>query len=327
MRSLVSGRSFEALTHANSEFTAGLVELLRRDHFDVVNFEFSHMAPYRSEIHALAGNARFVLDEHNIEYDVLKQTAARESGRARGVYNAVNWRKLKCEEFHAWSTFHGCSVTSEGDRDLLLRDLPGAKVAVVPNAVDLEHFRRPSDAASPEPLSILFFGAINYFPNSDGLRFFLDQIAPHIWARLPGARLRVVGHTPEQLLSLTSEHVEMRGLVPDIRDEISRAAVVIAPLRLGGGTRLKILEAMAMATPVVSTPQGAEGLDVTHGKELLLADSPTDFADEVVRVLQDAPLARRLGEAGRKLVEGSYGWSASIERLEGLYCELGAGTN
>jgi glycosyltransferase involved in cell wall biosynthesis len=135
----------------------------------------------------------------------------------------------------------------------------------------------------------------------------------------------VVGHTPEHLLSLGGPHVEMKGFVPDLRAEIERAAVVIAPLRIGGGTRLKILEAMAMAKPVVSTPQGAEGIEVTDGKELLLAATPAAFADQLVRVLEDAALARRLGEAARSLAERRYGWAASVARLEGLYRELGAG--
>jgi glycosyltransferase involved in cell wall biosynthesis len=207
----------------------------------------------------------------------------------------------------------------------LLRDLPQARVAVVPNAVDLEYFRARPEAPGPEPHSICFFGAINYFPNTDGLQFFLKEIFPLVLARLPGAKLSVVGHTPQDLFQLQSATVDMKGFVPDVRVEVERAAVVIAPLRIGGGTRLKILEAMAMSKPVVSTPQGAEGLDVSDGRELLLADGPAAFADQLVRLLEDAALGRRLGAAARHLVEQRYGWGASAARLEGLYRELGAG--
>jgi glycosyltransferase involved in cell wall biosynthesis len=325
LRSLASRRSFEWLTHVQPEFTARLRELLSREAFDVVNFEFSHMAPYRNLLSGVLGHPIFVLDEHNIEYEILRRTAASELGRVRRIYNAVNWRKLRAEELHAWRTFDGCSVTSAHDRDLLLRDLPRAKVAVVPNAVDLDYFRRSPTAAATEPRTILFFGAINYFPNSDAVTFFLDEIFPKIRARLPNARFKVVGHTPPNLMSLASEHVEMKGFVPDLREEIDRAAVVIAPLRIGGGTRLKILEAMAMSKPVVSTPQGAEGLEVTDGREVLLAQDPAAFADQVVRVLEDPALGGRLGAEARKLVEQRYGWEASVARLEGLYADLGAG--
>lgn len=324
LRSLASRRSFEWLTHVQPAFAARLNEMLARQPYDVVNFEFSHMAPYRQMVSGAAGHPVFVLDEHNIEYEILKRTAASESGRVRRVYNAVNWRKLRGEELHAWRTFDGCSVTSAHDRDLLLRDLPRAKVAVVPNAVDLEHFRMPPNAPPPEPRTILFFGAINYFPNSDAVTFFLDEIFPKIRARIPDARFKVVGHTPANLMSLASAQVEMKGFVPELRDEIVGAAVVIAPLRIGGGTRLKILEAMSMSKPVVSTPQGAEGLEVTDGRDVLLAQEPAAFADQVVRVLEDPALGTRLGAEARKLVEQRYGWEASVTRLEGLYRELGA---
>jgi glycosyltransferase involved in cell wall biosynthesis len=326
LRSLASLRSFEWLTHVNVELTARLREMLSRERYDLLNFEFSHMAPYRALVLPQARGATFVLDEHNIEYEILRRTAGSELGKVRRLYNGLNWRKLRAEELDAWRTFDGVAVTSAHDRDLLLRDLPGAKVEVVPNAVDLEHFRPRPDAEPVQPHSILFFGAINYFPNSDAVKLFLEEIFPRVRARFPGARFKVVGHTPEHLMSLASEHVEMKGFVPDLRVEIERAAVVIAPLRIGGGTRLKILEAMAMGKPVVSTPQGAEGLEVTHDRQLLLAESPAVFADELMRVFDDAALSRRLGEAARKLVEERYGWGASVARLEALYQRLGAGS-
>jgi glycosyltransferase involved in cell wall biosynthesis len=326
LRSLASLRSFEWLTHVNPVFTGKLREMLGRKRYDLVNVEFSHMAPYRALVKDLAGGALWVLDEHNIEYEILRRTASSELGKVRRVYNGINWRKLRAEELEAWRTFDACTVTSAHDRDMLVRDHPPARVVIVPNAVDLEHFRPRPEAEKPEPRTILFFGAINYFPNSDGVKLFIDEIMPRLRPRLPGVKFKVVGHTPEHLMALSSADVEMKGFVPDLRVEIERAAVVVAPLRIGGGTRLKILEAMAMAKPVVSTPQGAEGLEITHARELLLAETPAAFADELVRVLEDQPLAQRLGQAARKLVEARYGWGASVARLEDLYRDLGAGT-
>jgi glycosyltransferase involved in cell wall biosynthesis len=326
LRSLVSRRSFEWLTHVRPEASAQLRALLAGQRFDVVNVEFSHMAPYREGLPRGRGAPLFVLDEHNIEYEILRRTAASESGTVRKVYNGVNWRKLRAEELAAWRSFDACTVTSAHDRDLLLRDLPATRAVIVPNAVDLDYFRARPEAPPAEPLSIIFFGAINYFPNADGLAYFLDEIFPRVRARVPGARLKVVGHTPEHLFARANDFVEMKGFVPDVRVELERAASVIAPLRLGGGTRLKILEAMAMSKPVVSTPQGAEGLDVTDGREVLLANSPAAFADQLVRVLQDAALAQRLGSEARGLVERRYSWSASVAGLEKLYDDLGAGT-
>lgn len=326
LRSLGSRRSFEWFSHVRPEVGDRLRQMLAGKTYDVVNFEFTHMAPYRRRLHLPRRRPVFVLDEHNIEYEILRRTAGGESALSRKIYNAINWRKLRGEELKAWKMFDGCAVTSSHDRDLLLRDLPATRVAIVPNAVDLDYFRARHDAPPPEPQSIVFFGAINYFPNADGLKFFLDQIFPRVLARLPRAKLIVVGHTPPELFALASANIEMKGFVPDVRVEVERAAVAIAPLRIGGGTRLKILEAMAMAKPVVSTPQGAEGLEVTDGRELLLASTADAFADQLIRVLEDAALARRLAEQARRLVEQKYGWAASAARLEGLYYELGAGS-
>lgn len=322
LRSLGSRKSFEWRTHVLPEMEAELRAVLGRNRYDVVNFEFSQMAPYRRVFDGAPGRPAVVLDEHNIEFEILRRTAASETAIGRRIYNSVNWRKLRLEEVSAWRDVDGCAVTSAHDQELLLKELPQTRTAIVPNAVDLDFFKPRPDAPPPEPGSILFFGANNYFPNADGLRFFLNEIFPLVRKALPAAKLKVVGHTPDQLRALANEFVEMKGFVPDLRAEIERAAVVIAPLRVGGGTRLKILEAMAMARPVVSTRQGAEGLDVVDGKQILLADAPEAFAAKVVQVLQDEGLARRLGEAARQLVVSRYGWDASVAQLEALYHDV-----
>lgn len=314
--SLALPKSFEWLSYRVPAMGAALRELTSRERFDVVNFEFMQMAQY---LRAVCRGPVCVLDEHNIEFEILRRTAAGEAGFVRRFYNALDWRKLRAEEIAAWRAFDGCAVTSAQDRGILLRELPHARTAVVPNAVDLAFFHPRPQAPAPEVGSILFFGANNYFPNADALRFFVEEIFPLVRTRIPGARLKIVGHTPDHLLSLAGEHVAIKGYVPDLRPEIESAAVVIAPLRVGGGTRLKILEAMAMARPVVSTALGAEGLEVVDGRDLLLADTPADFSGQVVRLLEDAGLARRLGENARRLVEERYGWAASAARLEELY--------
>jgi glycosyltransferase involved in cell wall biosynthesis len=308
LRSLLSPRSFEWLTHVLPELQAQVRRMLSERRYDVVLFEFTHLAPHRR---GLPDGPLYLLDEHNVEYEILRRTALSETGALRKLYNGVNWRKLRAEEHAAWRSFDGVSVTSTHDRDLVLRDLPRTRVAVVPNAVDLEFFA-PRPDVEPVPGTLLFFGAINYFPNADGLQHFLTSIFPH----LPQARLSVVGHTPESLFALSSERIAMKGFVDDVREEIAKAAVVIAPLRVGGGTRLKILEAMAMGKPIVSTPEGAEGLEVVDGRDVLLAREPREFARKVAQVLAEPGLARTLGANARKLAEDRYGWPASVARLE-----------
>jgi len=265
----------------------------------------------------------FLLDEHNIEYDVVKQTATTADGAFRRAYSAINWPKVQSEEKRAWAGLDGCTLTSSRDEGLLLAHAPATRTAVVPNGVDLEFFK-PSAAPQPEsPTTLLFFGAIDYYPNTDGLLFFTREIFPLLEARVPRVRLSIVGRRPpESIVSLRSARVEVTGAVDDVRPHIERAAVVIVPLRLGGGTRLKILEAMAMGKAIVSTSVGAAGLDVVPERDLLIADTPEAFAHQVSRLLDDPALARRLGRAARQLVAARYGWTASVDRLSSFYGEV-----
>lgn len=321
LRSLASPKSFEWHTHSNRKLTATLRELLARETWDAVTVEFCQMALHREALGPMT-LPPFVLDEHNIEFEILRRTAQSESGAFRKLYNAVNAPKLRAEELRAWKLFDATSVTSAVDEAMLKKEQPEALTAVIPNAVDLEQFV-PS-AQLVEPDSLIFFGAMNYFPNSDGLTFFVREVMPALLKLRPKAKLRVVGHTPDALRKLASDSVEVIGFVPDVRTHIANAAVAIAPLRVGGGTRLKILEAMAMGKAIVSTRLGAEGIDVQHERDCLLADEPAKFAAEIARLLEDAALRTRLGIAARRLAEEQYGWPATARKLEELYERLAA---
>jgi glycosyltransferase involved in cell wall biosynthesis len=171
--------------------------------------------------------------------------------------------------------------------------------------------------AVPEAQSLLFFGALNYYPNESGLGWFLDQVWPLLRKSHPGVTLKVVGqHPPESLKRRRDPGVEIVGAVPDLRPWLSKATATLAPLHVGGGTRLKILEAMAMGRPVVSTRIGAEGIDIADGEQVLLGDTPEAFAAQVRRTLDDAELCRRMGTAARRLVEEKYGWDAAVGVIE-----------
>lgn len=316
--SLASPWSFERLVHHRPAFQAALDALVARERFDVITAEFAQLASYR-----LPHGPRLVLDEHNIEYDVLRRTATADRRLDRKVYNAINYRKLRREEHAAWRRFTGCLTTSARDEAFVRRECPDLPTAVIPNAVDTSAFR-PAEAA-PEPGTILFFGAINYYPNTDAVRYFLDEILPLIRQRQPGVRVWIVGQSPpEAITSRASADVIVTGLVDDVRPYLARASVVIAPLRIGGGTRLKIVEALAMGKAIVSTTLGAEGLAITGERELLLADTAQDFARQVCRVLDDGALARRLGAAARQAAEARYSWDAAVTRLERFYAALPA---
>jgi glycosyltransferase involved in cell wall biosynthesis len=313
LRSLLSGRSFERHVHERSAFQAALDRMCARSHFDVVQIEHSFMAHFR-----FPSTAALVLDEHNVEHEIRSRTMAMVRPGPRKLYDYLNHLKLRAEEERSWQDVDACAVTSPRDEATIRSALPRAVTAVVPNAVDTTFF---SPGGKPrERGTILFYGTLSYYPNLDGLLFFLREVMPIVRRDHPSARLKIVGaDPPEAVRRFETRDVTFTGFVDDLRPHLEDASVIIAPLRIGGGTRLKVLEGMAMAAPVVSTSLGAEGIAVTSGREVLLADTAATFAAEVVRVLRDDGLAAELGGAGRRLIESSYDWRASARALETLY--------
>ncbi|HET7825412.1 MAG TPA: glycosyltransferase family 4 protein [Anaeromyxobacter sp.] len=324
LRSLASARTFERHLFTVPELQRRIDALLSRRRFDVVNVEGPFVAHHRFRAAPRgAPPPRLVLDEHNVEFDLHRQIARGNGGLVRRFYSAVNWRKLQREEYGLWERFDAITVTSRHDEARVRAARPAARVAVVPNGVDVEHYRpRPGDPP-PDRSTILFFGALDYHPNQDGILHFLDEVWPRLLRTHPSARLRILGRRPPPaLLARRGPAVEVGGFVEDLRPSIASAAAIVVPLRLGGGTRLKILEAMAMARPVVSTALGAEGIEAAHGKELLVADGPDRFAGEVARLLDDPALGARLGHAARALVETRYSWRASAMAVERCFREV-----
>jgi sugar transferase (PEP-CTERM/EpsH1 system associated) len=320
--SLFSSHSYEWLVHRQPALVSALERAMESERYDIVNFEFTHMAACRTKRSGKREPA-FVLDEHNIEYDLVRQTARAGTSAVRRAYSAIDWRKLRAEEMRSWGAVDGCTLTSEHDQEMLLADAPATRTAVVSNGVDIDFFQ-PQDPPLPRaPDTLLFFGAIDYYPNTDGLRFFLKDVFPLLESRAPGVKLSIVGRRPpDEILAHRSPSVEVTGAVDDVRPHIERAAVVIVPLRLGSGTRLKILEAMAMGKAVVTTTLGAEGLAVVPDRDLLVADDPETFAKQIRRLLDDPELALRIGAAARRLVVSRYTWKASVERLSDFYGEV-----
>ena len=264
-----------------------------------------------------------IVDEHNIESELLGRMAATESSRLRRSYNRWEHVRYRAFEDHVWSAMDGCATTSERDAQAVRERCPGLAVTVVPNGVDPGEFAPTGTPVTPD--SVVFTGLLRYRPNVDGITWFLDEVWPVVRAQRPTARLTIVGDGPEDLLAtLRRPGVTVTGWVTDVKPYLDAAAVAVVPLRMGGGTRLKVVEAMSMGKAIVSTSLGSEGLDVTSGEHLELVDEPRAFADAVVSLLGDADRGRRLGVAARALVEDRYSWTRSARTLEGLLEQVAA---
>lgn len=284
--------------------------------FDVIQVESSFLCDFR-----FPRNTRLVIDEHNVEYEVFQRMSEGERSLSRRAFNRLEY--LRCRRFEQawWRRADACVVTSDRERPTVRESAPDTPVAVVPNAVDLDYFT-PS-GTSAEPHTIVFNGTLTYRPNVDGAHFLIDEVWPLVRDRYPDARLTLVGRSEGvDTRSLMGPGVELLGEVPDIRPYIDRAAVVAVPIRIGGGTRLKVVEALAMGKATVSTALGCEGLAVRDREHLLIADDALAFASRIFDVFESAALRDALGHAGRRLVEGRYSWDLAGARLESLYRQI-----
>lgn len=230
----------------------------------------------------------------------------------------VELRRMEAYE-QLISRFDSCLVCSDVDRQILLSRAPGARVELLYNGIDLEYYT-PNGTRRPDPGSVVFTGNMGYAPNLDGALYFIREILPAVRARIPEVKLYLVGQKPPgSLRRLADEHVVVTGFVPDIKQYYHRSAVAIAPIRFGSGTLNKVLEPMAVGTPVVSTTIGVQGLPLVHGRDVLVADSPDEFANAVVALLGDQQLQKRLSENAQQIVRGLYGWQTIAGTLDEVY--------
>ncbi|MFZ2487542.1 MAG: glycosyltransferase [Anaerolineae bacterium] len=347
---LTSASPDMGLRLASSTFQARLGMLLERYRYDVVQIEGIEMAPYGLWLlqHPLWRNAqqkdnlptipigrpRLVFDDHNAEF-VLQQRAW-ETDRHKptrwhaALYSRIQWKKLRRYERQICQQADRVIAVSDADRAALLELDPRLDVTVIPNGVDLDYYgtyRRENDAQAPDygPNALVFTGKMDFRPNIDGVTWFANDVLPLVRRAVPDAQFVIVGKEPHpRVQALTQQPgVTVAGFVPDIRAHIAAAAVYVAPLRMGGGTRLKVLEAMAMRRALVSTQLGSEGFSLQDGREVLFADDAEAFARAVVALLNDPARRKQMGAAARQFVEQHYGWQAIVPRLEAVYHDLG----
>ena len=263
-----------------------------------------------------------MLNKHDITHIIARRLLTHEPGTLRRLYTRMEARKLQVWESRACGAVTGVLACSEHDRRLLETLAPGARVAVAPNVIDVDGYR---PAAATQSMTMLYVGSMDWLPNRDAVDLFASSILPRVRARVPNAEFRVVGRAASPAFRRRLESIPgvvFTGAVESIQDSYREAAVCVVPLRIGSGTRLKILEAAAMARPVVSTTIGAEGLTLRPGREILIEDDPAAFAAEVVRCLQTPALRTALGAAARRHVEDHYSFGALQRHVDAALREF-----
>jgi polysaccharide biosynthesis protein PslH len=311
---LVTGKPVYVWNMRSGAYRDALRDLLRSDRPTIAIAELTYMYEYLRE---MPRKTLRVIDTHNIDSLVLTRYARTLSRRSRAIYAALTARKVRRLEAEVFSEVDRVWVCSETEIEAAVRIAPTARVESVPNGVDTGAFA-PLPTITPAARQLLFFGRLDYEPNRDALQFFVGEILELIRRQEPGVEFVIAGAGDSRFatgLAARSTGVRVLGRVDDLPAVLAEATVIVVPLRMGGGTRLKILEALSMARPVVSTTLGAEGLLLGSGEHLLLADTSADFAEAVIRLLRNQALCQTLGNAGRAVVERMYSWDVVHTKL------------
>ncbi len=313
---LLTKQSFSRLITYTHEMQLLINRLLEKNEYDIVQLEFAVMGAFQYETDAVT-----ILDAHNVEYDNFRRIGASVPSFLRRMYYRREYKTFFSEEIKACKKSDAIFATSSRDKSILDNDVPEIPKYVIPNGVDTSYFT-PADA-SIEPFSLVFTGMMGYVPNYDGMLYFLNEIFPLVLKKIPGVKLYIVGsQPPKNLLKRASHNIIITGYVEDVRPYMQKASVYVVPLRMGGGTRLKVVEAMAVNKPIVTTSIGCEGIDVQDGESLLVRDKPSSFADAIVELLNDKQKRERLAACGYEIARTRYDWSIISRRMEECYEEI-----
>jgi glycosyltransferase involved in cell wall biosynthesis len=313
---LLSPLPYSVATHVSRELRQALAELARRQRVDVWHCEWT---PYAEALQGIAAERRVVV-AHNVESVIWQRYYETETNPLRRWYVGRQWRKFQRFEQRVLGEVESTVAVSDADAQRFRDDFGVSRVTVVENGVDTAYFQ--PQARRRDPTRLLFLGSLDWRPNLDGVRLLLERVFPAVKREEPSARLCLVGRNPPQALrkqvaALTD--VELRGSVPDVRPYLADCGLLVVPLRIGGGSRLKILEALASGTPVVSTRIGAEGLCLEAGQDLTVVEDIDELAAALVTAIRHPEEVLAQAERGREKVLERYDWDRLAEQLERVW--------
>lgn len=301
---LFSRYPYIVTSHYTNTFKNALSQLIKKNHYDIIICEWTPYARFIKDF----SYPKKVIVTHNVESRIWRRYRDTETNPFKKIYIAIQYKKVLAFEKKCFKWADGVTAVSKEEASIISRfDFTG-QLEVIENGVDIDYFRPLDTTIDPDML--VSTGSMDWRPNQDAAVFFATEIFPIIKKRNTRVRAAFVGRNPPRKIKELEkiDGITIAGTVDDVRPYIAKAALIIVPLRVGGGTRLKILEALAMKKVVISTRVGAEGLDVTDNKNIILADDKKQFAEAVVLCLKDDSLRSRLGEEGRILVEKHYCW-------------------
>jgi polysaccharide biosynthesis protein PslH len=332
-RGIIGRWPLPVLNYTSAGMRQVLEGVVRESQFDLVHLDAIHMAGYEEMLRRALPQARIVYDWHNIESELMGRYSSQAKPLPKKLYAAITARRLERAETRILGSAYGHVVCSERERKQLLARVPNARIEVIGNGVDVESFREGEHWAGVRN-SVVFVGSMNYHANVDAAVWFAQQIWPGIRKRFPDLKLMLVGSDPTPSVAALRElpGIEVTGTVPDVRPYYTRALAAVVPLRTGGGTRLKILEAMAAGVPVISTAIGAEGLAVSPGKNILIVDHDPEWIAALESIADQSMDGRgerwkSLAAAGQSLVESRYDWNVLGGALYETYLRWSSASN
>jgi glycosyltransferase involved in cell wall biosynthesis len=318
-----------AFRRYSPRYAQELRQLLQQQAFDLIQIENLEMAVYLPVIREVQPDTPIVYDAHNAEYALQRRIYESDrSSTARlhvALYSYIQSQRLRRFERQVCQDVNYVVAVSDTDADLLRALDIRTPVAVVPNGISTRLYRPADEPIDLGDAALVFTGKMDFRPNVDAALWFAEEILPLVRQDVPNAHFYVVGQSPHPRLDVLRGQpgITLTGLVPDIVPYLHAASVFVVPLRMGSGTRLKVLEAMAAARPIISTQVGVQGLNVTDGQEVILADTSREFAQAVVELQKNRERAAAMGRRAEEFVRQYYDWSVLLPRLMQVYGELG----
>jgi glycosyltransferase involved in cell wall biosynthesis len=313
----ITNKPFVVRKYFSIKLKNEIAVIIQREKIDLVHFDMLPLAQYSKEITGIP----YVLNNHNVESLLLKRRAENSNSFFEKVFFDNQAKRLHYFEINACVNAEETYVCSQTDLDILQRMAPLSKLTVIENGVDTNYFSVHNNT-HPEK-DLVFVGGMGWFPNKDGILFFINEVLPKIITKLPSIKLVLVGKSDGvDIPKSFQENIYTTGFVDDFRPIVANAKVYILPIRVGSGTRLKLLEAMSMGKAIVSTSIGAEGVELTQDKSIMYADDAETFANTIFELIGNDKKAEKIGNAARKIAEEIYDWDIIVRKLLNSYEEI-----